>query len=149
MPNLFFVYGTLRDPDLLALLLGRPLSGEARLAAVAPGYRAVAWGDRPYPALIVAPGGAAEGLVLTDISSFEAELLDAYEGDEYRRAVLPVLIEAELHEALAYLPITPPPAAAPDWRLGDWQVNQKPATLVSERIAAAERRQQLLARRPN
>ena len=43
--------------------------------------------------------------MLTDISTFEADLLDAYEGEEYRRAVLPVMIGDELHEALAYLPV--------------------------------------------
>ena len=72
-----FAYGTLRDPDLLARVLARPLNAEAMLAAVAPGFRAVHYPGRAYPALVRAPGAAAEGVVLTDLTPFERDLLDA------------------------------------------------------------------------
>ena len=59
MQRPLFVYGTLRDPDLLAAVLGRPLAACEILAAVAPGFRAAHYPNRIYPALIRAPGAAA------------------------------------------------------------------------------------------
>jgi gamma-glutamylcyclotransferase (GGCT)/AIG2-like uncharacterized protein YtfP len=149
MPELFFVYGTLRDPDLLAAVLARPLDGGAMLAATAPGFRAVHYPNRLYPALVRAPGAASDGLVLTDITAFEADLLDAFEGAEYRRGIIPVMIAEELHEAFAYLPAVPVPVDAAPWTLAAWQATHKPRVLASEAAGAAEIRARLIAIRPH
>jgi gamma-glutamylcyclotransferase (GGCT)/AIG2-like uncharacterized protein YtfP len=148
MPPLF-VYGTLRDPDLLAGILARPFPPAAALPATAPGFRAVTYPGRIYPGLVRAPGGAAPGLVLTDLSSFECDLLDAYEGDEYRRDIVPVMIDEELHEAFAYLPAIAIPAGAPLWTLENWQAFHKPRVLAAEIAAVAVLRQKLIAIRPH
>ena len=42
-----FVYGTLRDPELLSAVLGRPLRAGEALGAVAPGFRAAEWAGKP------------------------------------------------------------------------------------------------------
>ena len=55
-PVMLFVYGTLRDPQLLSAVLGRPATG---LNAAAPGYAAVHYPGRIYPALVRRPGSAA------------------------------------------------------------------------------------------
>ncbi len=149
MAPLLFVYGTLRDPDLLAGVLARPLNAEALLAAHAPGFAAVHYPNRPYPALVRAPGAAAEGLVLTDLSPFERDLLDAFEGEEYRPTPIPVMIGEELHEAFAYLPAIAIPANAVPWTLGDWQARHKPSVLSGERQSAADIRRKLIAIRPH
>src|SRR5690348_7753130 len=104
MSQFLFVYGTLRDPDLLSGVLNRPLNAGHMLPATAPGFAAVHYPNRIYPALVRKPGAAAEGLILTDLSPFEKDLLDAFEGPEYRRDIIPVMIGEELHEAFAYLP---------------------------------------------
>lgn len=149
MATLLFLYGTLRDPDLLAGVLARPLNGDAMLAAHAPGFAAVHYPGRPYPALVRSPGGAAEGLVLTDLSTFERDLLNMFEGEEYRPSIIPVIIGEELHEALAYLPaIAIPPDAGP-WTLGNWQIRHKPNVLSSERQSADQIRLKLIAIRPH
>jgi hypothetical protein len=57
-----FVYGTLRDPDLLAAVLGRKLRPAGQHVARAPGFRAIYYPGRIYPALIREPGAAAERL---------------------------------------------------------------------------------------
>jgi Gamma-glutamyl cyclotransferase, AIG2-like len=149
MPDLLFVYGTLRDPDLLAGILARPLVADAMLGAAAPGFRVVHYPGRIYPALVRAPGAAAEGLVLADLTAFEHDLLDAYEGPEYRRGVIPVMIAEELHEAVAYLPAIAVPADAPAWTLPAWQSRYKSQVLAGERSTAAEIRQKLIAIRPH
>ncbi len=149
MPDLLFVYGTLRDPDLLAGVLNRPLSAAAMLPAAAPGFGAVHYPRRIYPALVRRPGRAAAGLVLTDLTPFEIDLLDAFEGEEYRRSIIPVVIEEELHEAFAYLPVATIPADAAEWTLREWQDEHKARVLAGERASAAELRAKLIAIRPN
>jgi hypothetical protein len=144
-----FVYGTLRDPDLLAGVLARPLRGEAMLAAAAPGFIAVHYPQRIYPALVRRPGGSAEGLVLTDLSPFERDLLDAFEGAEYEPMPIPVMVGEELHEAVAYLPTARVPPDSPPWILAEWQRRHKPRVLGAETAGAAEIRQKLIAVRPN
>ena len=146
-----FVYGTLRDPDLLAAVLARLPVARSVHAARAPGWRAVHYPRRPYPALVRAPGTAAEGLLITGLTPFERDLLDAYEGDEYRRGPIATMLaeEPELHEADAYLPAIAVPMDAHDWSLSRWQAEHKPRALVSEAAEAARLRQRLIAIRPN
>jgi gamma-glutamylcyclotransferase (GGCT)/AIG2-like uncharacterized protein YtfP len=144
-----FVYGTLRDPDLLAAVLGRPLRAGGQHIARAPGFRAVHYPGRIYPALVRAPGTAAEGLLLIDLSPFERDLLDAFEGEEYRRAPLAALVEEDLFEADAYLPAITVSSAGADWSLSRWQAEHKPRVLGAEAASAAEIRSKLIAVRPH
>ena len=145
---LLFVYGILRDPELLAAVLNRPLRADQVLAAVAPGYRATYAPNRLTPALVRAPGGAAEGLVLLGLSAFEHDLIDALADSASRRMVLPVMIGEELHEALAHLPAGPIVPGDP-WSLTHWQAVHKAAALPGEIARAAEMRQRLIAIRPH
>jgi gamma-glutamylcyclotransferase (GGCT)/AIG2-like uncharacterized protein YtfP len=138
---MLFVYGTLRDPDVLGAVLGRSATG---LSAAAPGYAVVHYPGRVYPALLRRPGASAPGLVLTDISSFEIDLLDAFEGDEYRREIIAVMIEEELHEAFAYMPVVAV-AGQPDWSLPAWQAEHKARVLTGERATAEQLRAKLIA----
>jgi gamma-glutamylcyclotransferase (GGCT)/AIG2-like uncharacterized protein YtfP len=149
MADLLFVYGTLRDPDLRSAVLGRRIEATAELPARAPGFATVHYPGRLYPALVRVPGGTAEGLVLTDLTPFEIDLLDAYEGEEYRRTLLPVMIDEQLHEVFAYLPaITVARDTAP-WSLAAWQENHKPRVLAGEQMAAEQLRTRLIVIRPH
>ena len=144
-----FVYGTLRDPDLLAAVLGRPLQSHGMHIARAPGFRAVHYPDRIYPALIRVPGAAAEGLLLTDLTAFERDLLDAFEGSEYRRGFVAAMVEEELFEAEAYLPAIAVPDTSEDWSLAHWQRLHKARVLGAETATADEIRLKLIAVRPH
>ena len=150
-PLPLFVYGTLRDPDLLAAVLGRPLRAASLHPARAPGYKSVHYPNRVYPALVRSPGAAAEGLLITGLSPFERDLFDAYEGDEYQRGTIAAMLadEPELHEVDAYLPVIAVPTDAHEWSLSRWQAEHKPRVLVSESAEAARLREQLIAIRPN
>ena len=144
-----FVYGTLRDPDLLSAVLGRKLRPAGQHVARAPGFRAVYYPGRIYPALIRVPGAAAEGLLLIDLTPFERDLLDAFEGEEYRRAPVATIVEEDLFEAEAYLPAVKVANEGPDWSLAHWQQQHKPRVLGAEAASAAEIRSKLIAVRPN
>jgi gamma-glutamylcyclotransferase (GGCT)/AIG2-like uncharacterized protein YtfP len=149
MSALLFVYGTLRDPDLLTGVLGRPLRADGLAAAAAPGFAVVHYPGRIYPALVRRPGSVAPGLVLTDLTPFEADLLDAFEGAEYRREIVPVIIDEALHEAFAYLPASAVPTDAEPWTLSRWQSEHKSHVLAGEKSSADELRAKLIAIRPN
>lgn len=148
MERPLFVYGTLRDDQMLAAVLNRPLQPGERLPAVAPGHVTVHYPGRAYPALLRQPGGVAPGNVLIRLTRFELDLLDRFEGDEYRRGVVPVMIDEELHEADAYLPVVEVRGNAP-WSLEQWQALHKLQALPREAMAADEIRQRLILTRPH
>jgi gamma-glutamylcyclotransferase (GGCT)/AIG2-like uncharacterized protein YtfP len=140
-----FVYGTLRDPDILDALLGRVLPPHQRIPAHAPGFEAVHYPQRVYPALILAPDGNAPGLVLFDLTPVELAILDAFEGNEYRRDTITVKTPSGSLDADVYLPvITVPPDAAP-WTLDAWTRAHKPQVLGGEQRTAAALRERLTA----
>lgn len=143
-----FFYGTLRDPDVAATVLGRPLTPAHTHAAAAPGFRTVFFPGRTYPVIIRQPGATAEGLLITDVTAFERDLLDAFEGADYRRTPIPVVVDTELFEADAYLPVAPV-TLAHDWSLSRWQAEHKPKVLHVHAGTAAQLRLRLIALRPN
>ena len=146
-----FAYGTLRDPDLLAGVLGRPIRPGTIHPARAPGFKTVHYPGRIYPALVRSPGAGAEGLLIVGLSPFERDLLDAYEGEEYRRGPIATMLvdEPELHEADAYLPVIAIPTDAHEWSLSRWQAEHKARVLVGELAEVTRLRERLIAIRPN
>ncbi|REE97019.1 gamma-glutamylcyclotransferase family protein [Thermomonospora umbrina] len=82
-----FVYGSLRFPEVLTILLGRVPAPET---AAAPGWRVKALPGAVYPGLAPDPEGSADGLLLTGLSDAERVLLDDFEGDAYEPRLLPL-----------------------------------------------------------
>ena len=145
LPKPLFVYGTLRDPDILASLLDRALSPHQATEAYAAGFAAVHYPGRVYPALVPAPEGAAPGLILSDLTPGELAILDAFEGDEYRRDAIAVHTASGMIDAQVYLPVLPIPADAGPWTLHNWTLSHKPGLLEGERRTAAALRERLSA----
>ena len=73
-----FVYGSLADPRCLADVLGRRYAQE-RLRARLSGFRRVATSAYPYPYIVAAPAESVDGIVVTDLSGRDLEVLDDYE----------------------------------------------------------------------
>lgn len=146
---MLFVYGTLSDPEVLALLMGRAPERVSIAAALAPGFRIAGEPGSPYPALVPAPGAAATGLLLLGLSRLDGALLDAYAADGYRRGIVPVLVDEELHEAESYLPAAAIGADAPAWSLAAWQATHKAAVLAALAEEVVGVRQALIAALPN
>ena len=141
-----FLYGTLRDPDILAAVLGRTVSGDDLATATAPDCAAVYYPDRVYPALVQRIGSVAPGLLLAATTD-DLAALDAFEGDEYRRQTITVRLGAAEQRADAYLPVIAISDDAPVWSLANWTVLHKPAILEVEIGLATSLRQRLSARR--
>ena len=77
MFNTIFVYGSLRDPDVLNRLLRRvPPMKPARVE----GYRTYFDQEAGYPMAIKEKGSAIDGSLMTGIGSRDLSMLDDYEG---------------------------------------------------------------------
>jgi gamma-glutamylcyclotransferase (GGCT)/AIG2-like uncharacterized protein YtfP len=127
-----FLYGTLRDPDILTAVLGRVASIHNLVPATAPNCASVYFPNRLYPALVQRTGSAAPGLLLTEATTGDLTALDAFEGDEYRRGPVQVTTLMGPVVAEVYWPALPIAAAAPDWTLERWVREHKPQVLSRE-----------------
>jgi AIG2-like family. len=145
---MLFIYGTLQDAHVLGAVLGRPVDTATLRRAQAPSYRAVSYPGRVYPALVKTGADAAPGLLLESLSALDLVVLDAFEGEEYRRESITVIVDGLSLIADAYLPVAAIAVDAPTWSLADWTARHKPAVLGREIGTAAALRQRLSARMP-
>ncbi len=143
MSRPLFVYGTLRDPDVLRAVLGHPLDDIALRAASAPGIRVVYFPARTYPALLAAPASAAEGILLEHLCATDLALLDLFEGAEYVRRPLDVIVSGAIESADVYWPAVAIPPEAPDWRFDEWVGRHKSAFLAAETSGIEDLRRHL------
>ena len=145
---MLFIYGTLQDADVLGAVLARAVDMAALRRAHAPSYRAVSYPGRVYPALVKADADTAPGLLLENLSALDLAVLDAFEGEEYRRESITVVAGGMPLIADAYLPVAAIVAEAPVWSLADWTARHKPAVLGRETGTAAALRRRLSAQMP-
>ena len=142
---MLFVYGTLQDPDILAAVLGRRLDPSAFKTARAPDFGVLYYPHRVYPALVVAPGRFAIGMIVDGLDDLDMAVLDAFEGDEYRRSAIGVVIEGRAVNAEAYLPVIDIDTDGPAWSLQDWTTRHKSAVVGTETATATGLRERLSA----
>lgn len=100
MPHQLFAYGTLQNPAVIALIVGRELVGHpARLA----GYVRQRVIGRVYPAIVAASASEVDGIVYSGLEAVEVERLDIYEGDLYERRELSVQVGERVLGAQCYV----------------------------------------------
>jgi gamma-glutamylcyclotransferase (GGCT)/AIG2-like uncharacterized protein YtfP len=83
-PAALFAYGTLRFPEVLAVLLDRV---PAHTQGTAAGWRAAALAGRVYPGLVRAEGEVT-GMLITGLTPDELRLIDEYESGPYELHIL-------------------------------------------------------------
>jgi len=89
-PQHAFVYGTLMFPNVMQRVCGHTPSA---CPATLHGYKRSPMKGRTYPA--ISPNTSAEirGILYTDISLNDIQNLDTFEGDEYVRKTVEVVLE--------------------------------------------------------
>ncbi len=137
----YFFYGSLTDPDVLALVLGR--SRVDGVPASLDGWERRQVAGECYPLICPAPGARVEG-VLLDISPAEARRLAWYEGDDYElRELSPTLASGETVAALVFLPRPDLAHAGEPWDPALWR-----RELTAALLEAAGRWMRLAGREP-
>jgi hypothetical protein len=143
IPTLF-AYGTLREPLILAGVLGHPLDGLELRPATAPGFRTVFYPGRIYPALVAAAGEIAEGLAVGGLSRADLAVLDLFEGNEYERRAIAIDVAATSVAAEFYWPVAAIGPDATAWSFAEWRRQHGDAMIVEEGETAATLRRQLI-----
>ena len=99
-----FVYGTLKDRELIQSLLNRSLGDPS--VAVMPECTTVisSWG---YPVLIPSKGASVEGVVWRGLAAQDFAILDRYEGCHvetpvYQREKRQIIIKGKTEEVWVY-----------------------------------------------
>ncbi|MCB1366350.1 MAG: gamma-glutamylcyclotransferase [Rhodobacteraceae bacterium] len=114
-----FVYGTLRDDDLLSVVVGRPRETIRTEPAVLPDHQVQKVKGEGYPMIRVMAGASAEGLLISELSAADLARLDYYEGAHlYDRITVSLKTASGMVEAGLYMP-TIIGGLQPD---GDWSL---------------------------
>ena len=79
----YFFYGTLMDPAVLAVVIGRHLPPASRQPASLADVRRVYRAGAHYPILIPAAGERVEGLLVDGLGAADGRRLDVFEGRDY------------------------------------------------------------------
>lgn len=90
----WFFFGSLIDPDVLAVVLDRPASAYTRRPGTLHGYRRVCVIEESYPALIRDPHGRVDGLLVEPLSAEDEQRVRFFEGEEFQ----PRTCRIELHD---------------------------------------------------
>ena len=131
-----FVFGTLRDPDVLAAVLGRADGARVEPATLA-GHAALGVAGRDYPVLAPDPDGEAAGSLLHDLDDADRARLAWFEGEAYALAPCRVETAAGAADAVLFAAAAPLPTAGP-WRLEDWRRDAKAGFVERARRWMAE-----------
>lgn len=127
----YFFYGTLRDADVRAAVLGRAAEGVFCRAARLVGYRCLRARGASYPVIVPAAGAVTEGLLVRGLDAADGRRLAAYEGGDYVLRPLRVRLD-DGGEMIAhgFLPRQRRMASGQPWSLTDWQRSYKDAFLA-------------------
>ena len=129
-----FVYGSMRDADVLALVLGSDRPEVRTEPAWMPGAFAARVPGESYPHLVPTEGARAPGEVLYGLGETCMDRIRFFEGDEY------ALVECEVERAsgeriaaVHFGGVAIPPAPAVAWSLEQWQASEKARFLAMVR----------------
>jgi ADP-ribose pyrophosphatase len=126
----YFFFGTLRDPDIRAIVQGRSPPAAAAEPAFLDGFRLVRVRAESYPALTPDTTGRVAGVLVGNVTVDQAARIAFYEGDEYdatRREV--TLPSGGRVRAMVFLPRAGVALDDASWDFTAWQQSEKPASL--------------------
>jgi len=132
----FFFFGTLRDFDVLELVVDRPAHELAISEAYLPAHRTVRLRRDPFPILIAEPDSRAEGIVVEGLTSADLDRIHFFESVEYRASeVTPILSHSG--ERVSAQVFAGSGRAFHDnepWHIDDWRRRHKMTMLRESRL---------------
>ena len=137
----FFFYGTLLDPDVMALVLGRRLPPRAWVPASLLGHARRRVKGASYPIVVRDPRGEVRGAVVRGLSARDMARLTAYEGPGYRVVPLRVKVAGAMTTVSVFEPVQNRLQPSGDlWDLALWQRRAKRAFVARIRSILSARR---------
>ncbi len=122
-----FAFGTLRDGDVLEVVLARAPAEIERTPARLRDFRVARLPDESYPVLIASPGDIAEGLLLRGLSDQDFDRIAFFENAEYElRSCRVELDDAREVEAVYCSEGVTKTGPKRPWSLEAWQRTDKP-----------------------
>ena len=121
-----FVYGTMRDEDVRALVLGRAPPAPRAEPAWMPGVAAAVVPGESYPYLVSVDGARAAGELIRGLDERCLDRILFFEGDEY--AFVECVVERASGERVAAIHfggLAIPEAPVVTWSLKQWQAQEK------------------------
>src|SRR5262245_6455403 len=121
----FFIYGSLMDRELLALVIGRATDRLRMEAATIHDFVRRRVLNESFPILVPHPGGRVEGVLVTDLTVADVARLQFYEasdyeGSDYILEVLPVECRGERLAVQVFLPTARLAADETIWDFDTW-----------------------------
>jgi len=122
----FFFYGTLLDPDVMALVIGRRLPPSAFVPAILPGHSRRRAEGATYPVVVRDAADRVRGVVVGGLTPRDVARLAAYEGPGYRVARLKVRVGGEIATVSVFEPVAVrlQPSDSP-WDYASWKGRHK------------------------
>lgn len=120
-----FFYGTLMDPDLLAVVIGRAVPAGDREPAALAGYRRVRVRAASFPALVPAVSERVEGLAVGRLSAQELDRARFFEGEEYALESVRITLRGPEREvpARAFVRTAALQVLDAAWSFADWRAS--------------------------
>ena len=129
-----FVYGSMRDADVRALVLGSDRPEVRAEPAWLPGAAAARVPGESYPHLVPSEGARAPGELLYGLDETGLDRIRFFEGDEYALAECEVeRASGERISAVHFGGVAIPPAPVVAWSLKQWQASEKVRFLAMTR----------------
>jgi len=131
-----FFFGSLLDPDLFALVVGRPLAAFDHAPAAAGGWARHRARGEDYPILVPRPDAWVSGRVVAGFTAEELDRCDFFEGGDYAAEPLSVRVAGPGPfghgpcPAHAYFSTGTLADADEPWSLADWQAREKPLAML-------------------
>jgi gamma-glutamylcyclotransferase (GGCT)/AIG2-like uncharacterized protein YtfP len=127
-----FTYGSLMFPEIWQ----RVVRGNYRSAtATLPGFARYALADDTYPGMVAQAEAVVEGLLYYDVAPPDLAALDAFEGREYRREKVNVVIESgETVIACTYIFLAEQRLSGLPWEPQAFQMSRFIGTYCSDKL---------------
>ena len=116
-----FLFGTLRDEALFAVVFGRPQHALRCRTALLPGHAALRVAGADFPVLVAAPSCRQPGLFVEGLAPGEVARAVFYESTGYRLAPVRPVVAGRPVAAHAFLPTGRHPVSGERWRLAAWR----------------------------
>lgn len=95
-----FVYGTLLSSEIIKTLTGKSFN---TTTAVLLGYKRYCIKDGDYPAIIYSEDSDTTGKVIENVDDLSLDIISFYEGDEYEKKKVTVLLNGQLKDVLTFV----------------------------------------------